>query len=36
MVFADVVGLERFQSSGGLLSDGELAAELGVDGEVLS
>jgi hypothetical protein len=31
-----VVGLDRVQSGGGLLSAGELAAELGVDGDVLS
>jgi hypothetical protein len=35
-LFAVVVGLERFQSRGGLLRDGELAVELGDDGEVFS
>jgi hypothetical protein len=38
VVVVDVVlvGLDRVQSSGGLLSAGELAAELGVDGDVFS
>jgi hypothetical protein len=39
LVLADVVvvvGLDRVQSSGGLLNAGELAAELGVDGDVFS
>ncbi len=34
-MLADVVGLDRFQSSGADVA-GELAAELGVDGAVLS
>lgn len=36
MELAVVVGLERFQSSGALLSDGELAVELGDEGDVFS
>ena len=36
MVLLVVVGLDRVQSGGGPLNAGELAAELGVDGEVFS
>jgi hypothetical protein len=36
LVLVVPVGLERPQSSGGLLNAGELAVELGVDGDVFS
>jgi hypothetical protein len=35
-LFAVAVGLDGVQSSGGLLNAGELAVELGVEGDVLS
>jgi hypothetical protein len=35
-LFVVAVGLDRVQSRGGLLNAGELAVELGVEGDVLS